>query len=65
VRHFADDVQVVLLALRCDHGARDAVEVASRNPVFVEMTDRAAGPTSRTSSSTRGADFVLVYPGNP
>ena len=62
LRHFADDVQVVLSRSAATLVARDAVEVASRNPVFVEMTDRAAGIYVPHIELTRGADLVLVYP---
>ena len=62
LRHFADDVQVVLSRAAATLVARDAVEVASRNPVFVEMTDRAAGVYVPHIELTRGADLVLVYP---
>src|SRR5439155_26962485 len=43
LRHFADDVLVVLSRSAARLVARDAVEVASRNPVFVELSDRAEG----------------------
>jgi len=62
LRHFADDVQVVLSRSAATMVARDAVEVASRNAVFVEMTDRAAGIYVPHIELTRGADLVLVYP---
>jgi phosphopantothenoylcysteine decarboxylase/phosphopantothenate--cysteine ligase len=62
LRHFADDVQVVLSRAAATLVARDAVEVASRNPVFVEMTDRAPGIYVPHIELTRGADLVLVYP---
>ena len=62
LRHFADDVQVVLSRSAATLVARDAVEVASRNPVFVDMNDRAAGIYVAHIELTRGADLVLVYP---
>ena len=62
LRHFANDVQVVLSRSATTMVARDAVEVASRNPVFVEMTDRAAGIYVPHVELTRDADLVLVYP---
>jgi phosphopantothenoylcysteine decarboxylase/phosphopantothenate--cysteine ligase len=62
LRHFANDVQVVLSRSAATLVARDAVEVASRNPVFVEMTDRAAGIYVPHIELTRSADLVLVYP---
>jgi phosphopantothenoylcysteine decarboxylase/phosphopantothenate--cysteine ligase len=62
LRHFADDVQVVLSRAALSLVARDSVEVASRNPVFVDMNDRAAGIYVPHVELTRGADMVLVYP---
>ena len=62
LRQFADDVQVVLSRAAATLVARDAVEVSSRNPVFVEMTDRAAGIYVPHIELTRGVDLVLVYP---
>ena len=62
LQHFADDVQVVLSRVAASMVARDAVEVASRNPVFVEMTDRAQGVYVPHIELARAADMVLVYP---
>jgi len=62
LRHFADDVQVVLSRAATSLVAKDAVEVASRNPVFVDMNDRAGGIYVPHIELTRGADLVLVYP---
>ena len=62
LRHFADDVQVVLSRSSLTLVSREAVEVASRNPVFVEMTDRAAGIYVPHIELTRGVDLTLVYP---
>jgi len=62
LRHFADDVQVVMSRAALDLVARDAVEVASRHPVFVEMTDRAAGIYVPHIELTRDVDLTLVYP---
>lgn len=61
-RHFADEVQVVLSPAAAAMVARDAVEVASRNPVFVGMDDRAGGTYVPHIELARGADLVLVYP---
>jgi len=62
LRHFADDVQVVLSRAAASLVARDAVEVASRNPVFVDMNDRAGGIYVPHIELTRNTDLVLVYP---
>lgn len=62
LRHFADDVQVVLSRSAATLVARDSVEVASRNPVFVEMNDRAAGVYVPHIELTRNTDLTLVYP---
>lgn len=62
LRHFADDVQVVLSRSAATLVARDAVEVASRNPVFVEMNDRGAGIYVPHIELARSADLILVYP---
>jgi phosphopantothenoylcysteine decarboxylase/phosphopantothenate--cysteine ligase len=61
-RHFADEVQVAMSHAAAQLVARDAVEVASRNPVFVEMNDRGGGVYVPHIELTRGADLVLVYP---
>lgn len=62
LQHFADDVKVVLSRSALSMVARDAVEVASRNPVFVEMTDRAEGVYVPHIELTRDVDLTLVYP---
>jgi len=62
LRHFADDVQVVLSRAATSLVARDAVEVASRNPVFVDMNDRAVGVYLPHIELPAGADLVLVCP---
>lgn len=61
-RHFADEVQVVMSRSATTMVAREAVEVASRNPVFVEMNDRAGGIYVPHIELTRAADLTLVYP---
>ena len=53
LRHVADDVQVVMSR---------AAEIASRNPVFVDMFDRADGIYVPHIELTRDADLTLVYP---
>lgn len=62
LRHFADDVQVVLSRTAATLVARDAVEVASRNPVFVDMSERAGGVYVPHIELTRKTDLTLVYP---
>jgi phosphopantothenoylcysteine decarboxylase/phosphopantothenate--cysteine ligase len=62
LRHFTDDVQVVLSPAATSLVARDAVEVASRNPVFVGMNDRASGVYVPHIELPSRADLVLVYP---
>jgi phosphopantothenoylcysteine synthetase/decarboxylase len=62
LRHFADDVQVVLSRSAATLVAKDAVEVASRNPVFMDMADRAGGIYVPHIELTRNADLTLVYP---
>jgi phosphopantothenoylcysteine synthetase/decarboxylase len=62
LRHFADDVQVVLSRSATTLVAREAVEVTSRNPVFVEMNDRAGGIYVPHIELSCNADLVLVYP---
>jgi phosphopantothenoylcysteine synthetase/decarboxylase len=62
LRHFADDVQVVLSRAATTMVAREAVEVASRNPVFVEMSDRMGGVYVPHIELTRNTDLTLVYP---
>lgn len=60
--HFADDVQVVLSRSAVTMVAKDAVEVASRNPVYVELNDRAPGVYVPHIELTRNTDLTLVYP---
>src|SRR5689334_18199520 len=43
IRHIADDVQVVLSRTAAKMVSPYSVEVASRNPVFVETDDSAGG----------------------
>jgi len=62
LRHFADEVQVVMSRAATSLVAKDAVEVASRNPVFVSMNDRAGGTYVPHIELPRSADLVLVYP---
>ncbi|APV48483.1 hypothetical protein BWI17_01540 [Betaproteobacteria bacterium GR16-43] len=61
-RHVADEVQVVLSHAAASLVARDAVEIASRNPVFVEMSDRAGGVYVPHIELSKGVDITLVFP---
>ena len=60
--HFADEVQVVMSHSATTLISRDAVEVASRNPVFVAMTDRFAGVYVPHIELTQSSDLTLVFP---
>ena len=62
LRHFADDVQVVLSRTAAHLVSRAAVEVASRHPVFVEMDETSADVFVPHIELGRGVDLVLVYP---
>jgi phosphopantothenoylcysteine decarboxylase/phosphopantothenate--cysteine ligase len=62
LRHFADDVQVVLSRAAAKLVAPLAVEVASRHPVFIEMEDQAEGVFVPHIELGRNVDLVLVYP---
>lgn len=62
LRHFADDVQVVLSRSAARMVSRHAVEVASRNPVFVEMDDTSGSVYVPHVELGRNADLILVYP---
>jgi phosphopantothenoylcysteine decarboxylase/phosphopantothenate--cysteine ligase len=62
LRHVADDVQVVLSRAASRLVSTYAVEVASRNKVYVEMDDTGPGVFIPHIELSRGADLVLVYP---
>ena len=62
LRHFADDVQVVLSRSAAKLVSRDAVEIASRNKVFVDMFDRTDEIFVPHIELTRSTDLTLVYP---
>jgi phosphopantothenoylcysteine decarboxylase/phosphopantothenate--cysteine ligase len=62
LRHFADDVQVVLSRAAAGMVSRSAVEVASRHPVFVEMDDTTPDVYVPHIELGRNVDLVLVYP---
>ena len=62
LRHFADDVQVVLSRAAAGLVSKAAVEVASRHQVFVEMDDTGPDVFVPHIELGRGVDLVLVYP---
>jgi phosphopantothenoylcysteine synthetase/decarboxylase len=62
VRHFADDVQVVLSRAAARMVSKAAVEVASRHQVFVEMDDTGPDVFVPHIELGRNVDLVLVYP---
>ncbi len=62
LKHFADDVQVVLSRSAAKLVSPYAVEVASRHKVFVEMDDRSEDVFVPHIELARDADLVLVYP---
>lgn len=62
VKHFSDDVQVVLSRAAAKLTSPLAVEVASRHHVFTEMDETADGVYVPHIELGRGVDLVLVYP---
>jgi len=62
LKHFADDVQVVLSRSAAKLVSPYAVEVASRHKVFVEMDDRSEDVFVPHIELAGDADLVLVYP---
>ena len=62
LKHFADDVQVVLSPLAAKMTSVYSVEVASRHPVFVEMDDCSTDVYVPHIELGRDVDLVLVYP---
>lgn len=62
LRHFADDVQVVLSRAAARLVSPLAVEAASRHPVFTEMEDTGPEVFVPHIELGRGVDVVLVYP---
>lgn len=62
LRHFADDVQVVLSRAAARLVSKAAVEAASRHPVFVEMDDTGPDVFVPHIELGRNVDLVLVYP---
>jgi phosphopantothenoylcysteine synthetase/decarboxylase len=62
LRHFADDVQVVLSRAAAAMVQKYAIEVATRNPVFVEMTDQSGDVYVPHIELGRNVDLIVVYP---
>jgi phosphopantothenoylcysteine synthetase/decarboxylase len=62
IHHFADDVQVVLSRAAAKLVSPYAVEVASRNRVFVEMDDTGDGVYVPHIELGRNIDLVVVFP---
>ncbi len=62
LRHLADDVEVVLSQTAARMVSREAVEIASRNPVFVDMFDRSERMYVPHIELPKRADLILVYP---
>jgi phosphopantothenoylcysteine decarboxylase/phosphopantothenate--cysteine ligase len=62
IHHFADDVQVVLSRSAAKMVSPYAVEVASRNRVFVEMDDCGDGVYVPHIELARNADLIVVFP---
>jgi phosphopantothenoylcysteine synthetase/decarboxylase len=62
LRHFADDVQVVLSRAAARMVSPYAVEVATRNRVFVEIDDCGDGVYVPHIELGRNVDLILVYP---
>ena len=62
LRHFADDVQVVLSRSAAKMVLPYSLEVASRNRVFVEMDDCGDGVFVPHIELGRNVDLILVFP---
>jgi len=62
LRHCADDVRVVLSRSAARMVSPYAVEVATRNRVFVEMDERGDGVYVPHIELGRDVDLVIVYP---
>jgi len=62
LRHFADDVQVVLSRAAAKMVSPYAVEVASRNRVFIEMEDSGDDVYVPHIELARNADLIVVFP---
>jgi phosphopantothenoylcysteine synthetase/decarboxylase len=62
LRHFADDVQVVLSPAAAKMTSKYAIEVASRHPVYMEIDDRGPDVWVPHIELSRNCDLILVYP---
>lgn len=62
LRHFADDVQVVLSRAAAKLVSPVAVKAASRHPVYIEMEDTGPDVFVPHIELGRNVDLVLVYP---
>lgn len=62
LRHFADDVQVVLSPAAEKMTSKYAIEVATRHPVYVEIDDRGPEVWVPHIELARNCDLILVYP---
>ncbi len=62
LHHVADDVQVVLSRAAAKMVSSYAVEVASRNHVFVETDDIGGGVYVPHIELARDVDFIVVFP---
>lgn len=62
LRHFADDVQVVLSPAAAKMTSKYAIEVASRHPVYTEIDDRGPDIWVPHIELSRNCDLILVYP---
>ena len=62
LKHFADDVQVVLSPAAAKMSSKYAIEVASRHPVFVEIDDHTTDVWVPHIELSRNCDLILVYP---
>ena len=60
-RYVADDVQVVLSRAATKLVSSYAVEVASRNRVFIEMDDTGEGIYVPHIELTRNVDFIVLF----
>ena len=62
LRHFADDVQVVLSRSAAKMVSPYALEVATRNRVFIEMDDCGDGVYVPHVELGRNIDLIVVFP---
>src|SRR5215472_3332413 len=62
LRHFAEDVQVVLSRAAARMVSPYAVEVATRHKVFIETDDSHEGTYVPHIELGRNVDLIIVYP---